>query len=162
MRYRGQTRERSTSVLISTTPRAAVCARKMRCDPLPKTDTRPSLKVRQESFIRFPRNDGTGSSSSRSYNVMTEARSRAGLRRLPAMASISVLVSTRGMCEVGSRLNTEISAGRQLLNPPDLPVHARMLVSPEFMSSCANSRPSASFPSPYTADKLTEKIPNKE
>ena len=78
--------------------------------------------------------------------------------------SLSILGRSRagGMCVVGSWLNTAILVGRQLLKLPDRPVHARILVSPELVSSCAKNRPSALSPSPYTTRKDIENIPSNE
>ena len=139
-----------------------VCARKTCDDLLREGDKGPSLKERHGSFIRCPTNSGTWSSFSRSYNLVSDVRLSEESHDPPVIVSISEVMGASGICEVGISLNTDIWAGRKLLNLPDLPVHAKMLVSPELVSSCANSRPSAWSPSPYTADNETEKIPNKE
>ena len=84
------------------------------------------------------------------------------IRILAIVLSISAPVMARGMCEVGKSLNTMMLAGRQLLKLPDFPIHARMLVSPELVSSWAKSRPSALSPSPYTTGNERENIPSNE
>ena len=161
MRYRESNRERSSLVLISTIPRAAVCARKTRSDLLREADKGPSLKVRHGSFIRCPTNNGMESSLSRSYKFITNVKLSEEARNLAVILSISSSSMASGMCNVGNWLNTVILAGRQLLKLPDFPVHARMLVSPELVSSCPKSRPSAWSPSPYTTGKEMENMPSK-
>ena len=162
MGYRELHRERSSPVLISTTPSAVVCARKTRSDPSLKADTRPSLKAMHGSFIRRPANDDTERSLSRSYSLVTDVTISEEGRTPPGIVATSVPVTMDEMCEVGSCLKTAILAGRQLLKLPDLPVYARMLVSPELASSCASSLPSALSPSPYTTGKEVENSPSNE
>jgi len=62
-RHREPSWERSSCVSISTVPSAFVRARKTRSDSFRETDNCPSLNARHGSFIRRPKNDGTGSSS---------------------------------------------------------------------------------------------------
>ena len=78
------------------------------------------------------------------------------------MAPISASEMDGGMCEVGGWLKTVMLDGRQLLNLPDLPVHARTLMSPELASNCAKSRPSGLSPSPYVIGRDNENIPSNE
>ena len=95
---------------------------------------------------------------------MTKVRFSEEARNLVMMISLSVLATriAGGMCEGGSCLNTVMLVGRQLLKLPDFLVQARILVSPELVSSCANSHSSARSPSPYTTGKDMQNIPSKE
>ena len=67
-----------------------------------------------------------------------------------------------GMCEVGSQLKTLVPGGRQPLKLSDLPVHGRMLISHELVSSCAKRRPNPLSLSPYVTGKDMENMPNSE
>ena len=80
---------------------------------------------------------------------MIEVELSEELHNLVMIPSISAQSRAGRMCIVGSWLKTAILAGRQLLKPPDHPVHARTVVSPELVSSYARNRPSALSPSPY-------------
>ena len=100
-RYRELYRERFSSVLISTTP-MAVCAWKTCPDVLRTVNKGPSLKLRHGSFIRCPTNDGTGSSWSRSYNLMIEVKLSRELCNLEMALSISARSRGAGMCDIGS------------------------------------------------------------
>ena len=115
------------------------------------------------SFIRCPTNIGSGSSSSwsKSNNFTTNAKFLEEARSLVLTVSITLMAG--GMCDVGSWLSTVISAGRPL-KLTDLPVHARVLVSPELVSTstCGKSRQSALFHSPYTIGSEAENIQSNE
>lgn len=67
-----------------------------------------------------------------SYNFIARGKSgeetQTGI--LATIMFLSPRLFTDEMCVVGRELNTVISTGRQLLKLPDLPVQARMLVSP--------------------------------
>lgn len=117
------------------------------------------------SFIRRPTNIGTESSSSRSKsnNFTNNAKLKFLEEARSLVLTVSITLIAGGMCDVGSWLSTMISAGRPL-KLTDLPVHARLLVSPELVSTstCGKSRQSALFHSPYTIGSEAENIQSNE
>ena len=111
---------------------------------------------------RLSENLGVGSSVSLSYNFKAVSRSNE-VHDVVMILSISESGMGEGMCDVAGWLYTVIWVGRQLLKGLGLPVHARILVSPDLVRTFANRRPSEAIPSPYiTGTSTTEKMPNKE
>ena len=148
MRYRESSWEISSLVWISTIPSIFVHAQKTCADSSWETTIHPSLKARHGSFIQQPETERMGSSFTLSYNSVSKVRS-CKCWILEVIVPISMSGMADRICEVKSQLKIVILDRRQLLKLPDLPVHARMLTSPQLVSSCAKSQPSALSPSPY-------------
>ena len=66
---------------------------------------------------------------------MVKVRFSEETRNSAMILYISVLAMVVGMYDGGNCLNMVMLVGRQLLKLPDFPVQARILVSPELVSS---------------------------
>ena len=164
----GWTRNKESSsaifcfILISTAPSISACAQKINLDPSRRCDTSLVSKARHGSFICCIVKDGRGSAFNWSYNIVTRLGSSEEACGLVVIAAISASGMAGRMWSLKGWLKTAMLVGRQLLKLLGVPVHVRILESPELVSSSDRSRPRALSPSPYETHKVIEKIPSKE